>query len=79
MTAGLLTQGHNGPRSRGPFLDHAGDVTPGNNDSARTAAAGATLAAYSIGLSPFVTIRSAVASFSTRKNAATPVKASLTA
>src|SRR5579863_6741209 len=42
------------------------------------AAAGATLAAYAIGLIPFVLIRSAVATFYARKNTATPVKAALT-
>jgi putative peptidoglycan lipid II flippase len=42
------------------------------------AAAGATLAAYAVGLIPFVTIRSAVATFYARKDTATPVKASLT-
>jgi putative peptidoglycan lipid II flippase len=41
-------------------------------------AAGATLAAYAIGLIPFVTIRSAVSAFYARKDTATPVKASLT-
>src|SRR3954465_5077974 len=46
--------------------------------SADAAAAGATLAAYSIGLVPFVTIRSAVSAFYARKDTATPVKASLT-
>jgi putative peptidoglycan lipid II flippase len=46
--------------------------------SADAAAAGATLAAYSIGLIPFVTIRSAVSAFYARKDTATPVKASLT-
>ena len=45
---------------------------------ADAAAAGATLAAYAIGLIPFVLIRSAVATFYARKNTATPVKASLT-
>ena len=40
--------------------------------------AGATLAAYAIGLIPFVTIRSAVATFYARKDTATPVKAALT-
>src|ERR1700759_5589796 len=45
---------------------------------ADAAAAGATLAAYAIGLIPFVTIRSAVSAFYARKNTATPVKASLT-
>jgi putative peptidoglycan lipid II flippase len=40
-------------------------------------AAGGTLAAYAIGLIPFVLIRSAVASFYARKNTVTPVKASL--
>src|SRR5215469_5014912 len=42
------------------------------------ATAGATLAAYAIGLIPFVLIRSAVATFYARKDTATPVKASLT-
>jgi putative peptidoglycan lipid II flippase len=41
------------------------------------AAAGATLAAYAVGLIPFVLIRSAVATFYARKNTSTPVKASL--
>jgi putative peptidoglycan lipid II flippase len=41
-------------------------------------AAGATLAAYAIGLVPFVLIRSAVATFYARKDTATPVKAALT-
>ncbi len=45
---------------------------------ADAAAAGATLAAYAIGLIPFVMIRSAVATFYARKDTATPVKASLT-
>src|SRR5205085_10996715 len=40
--------------------------------------AGATLAAYAIGLIPFVLIRSAVATFYARKDTATPVKAALT-
>src|SRR5580693_9128001 len=44
---------------------------------ADAAAAGATLAAYSIGLIPFVLIRSAVATFYARKDTATPVKAAL--
>src|SRR5262249_39398644 len=37
-----------------------------------------TLAAYAVGLIPFVLIRSAVATFYARKDTATPVKASLT-
>jgi putative peptidoglycan lipid II flippase len=41
-------------------------------------AAGAALAAYAIGLIPFVMIRSAVATFYARKDTATPVKAALT-
>src|SRR5882724_5821932 len=41
------------------------------------AAAGATLAAYAVGLVPFVLIRSAVATFYARKDTATPVKAAL--
>src|SRR5581483_1925685 len=45
---------------------------------ADAAAAGATLAAYAVGLIPFVLIRSAVATFYARKDTATPVKASLT-
>src|SRR3979409_2670235 len=45
---------------------------------ADAAAAGATLAAYAIGLIPFVLIRSAVATFYARKDTATPVKAALT-
>src|ERR1700686_1289152 len=40
-------------------------------------AAGATLAAYAIGLIPFVLIRSAVATFYARKDTSTPVKAAL--
>jgi putative peptidoglycan lipid II flippase len=40
--------------------------------------AGATLAAYAVGLIPFVLIRSAVATFYARKDTATPVKAALT-
>jgi putative peptidoglycan lipid II flippase len=45
---------------------------------ADAAAAGATLAAYALGLVPFVLIRSAVAAFYARKDTATPVKAALT-
>src|SRR3954454_1221012 len=45
---------------------------------ADAAAAGATLAAYALGLVPFVLIRSAVATFYARKDTATPVKAALT-
>lgn len=45
---------------------------------ADAAAAAATLAAYAIGLIPFVLIRSAVAPFYARQDTATPVKASLT-
>jgi putative peptidoglycan lipid II flippase len=44
---------------------------------ADAAAAAATLAAYAIGLIPFVLIRSAVATFYARKDTATPVKAAL--
>src|SRR5499427_929693 len=44
---------------------------------ADAAAAGATLAAYAIGLIPFVLIRSAVATFYARKDTTTPVKAAL--
>jgi putative peptidoglycan lipid II flippase len=46
--------------------------------AADAAAAGATLAAYAIGLIPFVMIRSAVSAFYARKGTATPGKASLT-
>jgi putative peptidoglycan lipid II flippase len=42
------------------------------------AAAAAALAAYAVGLIPFVLIRSAVAAFYARKDTRTPVKASLT-
>src|SRR6202047_788486 len=45
--------------------------------TANAAAAGATLAAYAVGLIPFVLIRSAVATFYARKDTATPVKAAL--
>ncbi|MCX7310002.1 MAG: polysaccharide biosynthesis C-terminal domain-containing protein, partial [Afipia sp.] len=45
---------------------------------ADAAAAGATLAAYAIGLVPFVLIRSAVATFYARKDTSTPVMAALT-
>src|SRR5436190_9067730 len=44
---------------------------------ADAATAGATLAAYAVGLIPFVLIRSAVATFYARKDTATPVKAAL--
>jgi putative peptidoglycan lipid II flippase len=44
---------------------------------ADAASAAATLAAYAIGLIPFVLIRSAVATFYARKDTATPVKAAL--
>jgi putative peptidoglycan lipid II flippase len=46
--------------------------------TADAAAAGATLAAYAVGLVPFVMIRSAVSTFYARKDTATPVKAALT-
>jgi putative peptidoglycan lipid II flippase len=45
---------------------------------ADAATAGATLAAYAVGLIPFVMIRSAVATFYARKDTSTPVKAALT-
>jgi putative peptidoglycan lipid II flippase len=45
---------------------------------ADAASAAATLAAYAVGLVPFVLIRSAVSTFYARKDTATPVKASLT-
>ncbi len=47
--------------------------------AADASAAGATLAAYAIGLFPFVLIRSMTATFFARGDTATPVKASLTA
>jgi putative peptidoglycan lipid II flippase len=47
--------------------------------AANAAAAGATLAAYALGLVPFVLIRSVVAMFFARGDTATPVKAALTA
>ncbi len=43
------------------------------------AAAGQTLAAYAIGLLPFVLVRSVIATFLARGDTATPVKAALTA
>jgi putative peptidoglycan lipid II flippase len=46
---------------------------------ADAAAAGQTLAAYALGLVPFVLFRSAIATFLARGDTATPVKASLTA
>ena len=45
--------------------------------SADASVAAVTLAAYAIGLIPFVLIRSAVATFYARKDTATPVKAAL--
>ncbi len=47
--------------------------------AADAVAAGHTLAAYSVGLLPFVLIRSAVATFFARGDTATPVKAALAA
>jgi putative peptidoglycan lipid II flippase len=47
--------------------------------AADAAAAGRTLAAYAVGLLPFVLIRSTVASFFARGDTATPVKAALIA
>jgi putative peptidoglycan lipid II flippase len=47
--------------------------------AADAAAAGHTLAAYAIGLVPFVLVRSATATFLARGNTATPVKAALAA
>jgi putative peptidoglycan lipid II flippase len=47
--------------------------------AADAAAAGATLAAYALGLPPFVLIRSITATFLARGDTATPVKASLIA
>jgi putative peptidoglycan lipid II flippase len=47
--------------------------------AADAAAAGQTLAAYALGLLPFVLIRSVTATFLARGDTATPVKASLTA
>jgi putative peptidoglycan lipid II flippase len=52
--------------------------TRGAFTKADAAAAGATLAAYAVGLIPFVLIRSAVATFYARKDTATPVKSALT-
>jgi putative peptidoglycan lipid II flippase len=46
--------------------------------AANAATSGATLAAYAVGLIPFVLIRSAVSAFYARKDTATPVKSSLT-
>src|SRR5437763_12510964 len=47
--------------------------------AADAGAAGATLAAYAIGLLPFVLIRSVAATFLARGDTATPVKAALSA
>jgi putative peptidoglycan lipid II flippase len=51
----------------------------GKFSAADAAAAGQTLAAYALGLLPFVLIRSVTATFLARGDTATPVKASLTA
>jgi putative peptidoglycan lipid II flippase len=51
--------------------------TRGAFSAADAASAAATLAAYAVGLLPFVLLRSAVASFQARKNTATPAKAAL--
>jgi putative peptidoglycan lipid II flippase len=51
----------------------------GKFTAADAAAAGETLAAYALGLLPFVLIRSVTATFLARGDTATPVKASLTA
>ena len=51
----------------------------GKFTAADAAAAGATLAAYALGLLPFVLIRSMTATFLARGDTATPVKAALTA
>ncbi|HXW27218.1 MAG TPA: murein biosynthesis integral membrane protein MurJ [Xanthobacteraceae bacterium] len=53
--------------------------TRGAFTAADAAAAGATLAAYALGLVPFVLIRSVVATFFARGDTATPVKAALIA
>jgi len=47
--------------------------------AAAAASAGQTLAAYAIGLLPFVLVRSVIATFLARGDTATPVKAALTA
>jgi putative peptidoglycan lipid II flippase len=47
--------------------------------AADAASAGSTLAAYAIGLLPFVLVRSVIATFLARGDTATPVKAALTA
>src|SRR5262249_60794780 len=51
----------------------------GKFPAADASAAGQTLAAYALGLLPFVLIRSATATFLARGDTATPMKASLTA
>lgn len=51
----------------------------GKFTAADASAAGQTLAAYALGLLPFVLIRSATATFLARGDTATPMKASLTA
>src|SRR5207302_4476213 len=47
--------------------------------AADAASAGSTLAAYAIGLLPFVLVRSVIATFLARGDTATPVKAALSA
>src|SRR5436309_3270122 len=60
-----------------PYVIMRAMFARGAFSKADAAAAGATLAAYAIGLIPFVLIRSAVATFYARKDTATPVKAAL--
>jgi putative peptidoglycan lipid II flippase len=62
-----------------PELIMRGLFTRGAFTAADADAAGRTLAAYALGLIPFVLIRSVVATFFARGDTASPVKASLTA
>ncbi len=62
-----------------PDLIMRGLFVRGAFTTADADAAGATLAAYAVGLLPFVLIRSAVATFFARGDTATPVKAALIA
>src|SRR5437868_6749750 len=66
-----------GPATLGSMGTQRAVFARGAYTRADAAAAAVTLAAYAIGLIPFVTIRSAVSAFYARKDTATPVKASL--
>ena len=63
----------------GAGADHARAVRPRRVHRGECGGGGATLAAYALGLLPFVLIRSVVATFFARGDTANPVKAALTA